>query len=105
VSLQSKQSIFVRMIANLIIFAKEQGYELTFGDAYRNPEVNFPYSHPKSLHYIRLAVDFNVFRNGKLLRSGNDFIDLGEYWENMGGAWGGRFTDGGHFSLEHEGMK
>jgi len=101
----NKQCKLTRLIANLIIFAKEHGYELTVGDAYRNPDVDFPYSHPKSLHKQRLAIDFNVFRNGRLLQDGNSFIDLGEFWENMGGIWGGRFKDGSHFSIEHEGMK
>jgi len=30
---------------------------------------------------------------------------LGEYWEGMGGSWGGRFSDGNHFSLTHNGVK
>ncbi|HAO1973206.1 TPA: M15 family peptidase, partial [Escherichia coli] len=31
----------------------------------------------------------------------------GEYWESIGGTWGGRFSraDGNHFSLEHNGVK
>jgi len=30
---------------------------------------------------------------------------LGLYWESIGGSWGGRFGDGNHFSLEHEGRR
>lgn len=30
---------------------------------------------------------------------------LGEYWESIGGTWGGRFNDGNHYSLEHNGVK
>ena len=101
----NKQCKLTRLIANLIIFAKEHGYELTVGDAYRDPRATFPYSHEKSLHKQRLAIDFNVFRYGRLLTDGASFIELGEFWENMGGTWGGRFNDGGHFSIEHEGMK
>ena len=33
-SIREKQSKFVRMVADLIIFAYEHGYELTFGDAW-----------------------------------------------------------------------
>ncbi|HBJ0947911.1 TPA: M15 family metallopeptidase, partial [Escherichia coli] len=32
----------------------------------------------------------------------------GEYWESLGGSWGGRFKsrpDGNHFSLEHNGVR
>lgn len=33
---------------------------------------------------------------------------LGQYWESLGGSWGGRFKsrpDGNHFSLEHDGVR
>lgn len=30
---------------------------------------------------------------------------IGEYWESIGGAWGGRFNDGNHYSLGHGGRK
>lgn len=102
-SLREKQSKFVWMIADLIIFAQENGYELTFGDAYRDPRC--PYGHPKSLHKMRLAVDFNLFKDGKWLKNTEDHKPLGEYWESIGGTWGGRFSDGNHYSLEHEGQK
>lgn len=60
-----------------------------------------------SLHQKRLAVDFNVFKDGKLLTDGSQFEDLGVYWEGLAPdcRWGGRFKDGGHFSLEHEGIR
>ena len=102
-SLREKQSEFVRMIAKLIVKADELGYELTFGDAYRSPEVK--YGHPRSLHRSRLAVDFNLFKDGKYLTSTEVHKPLGEYWESIGGSWGGRFNDGNHYSLEHDGMK
>ena len=104
-TLSEKQSTFTQMIGLLIAFAFKNNYNLTFGDAYRDHRATFPYSHPNSLHHIRLAVDFNVFKEGHLLLHGKEFLDLGEYWENLGGTWGGRFKDGGHFSLEHGGMK
>lgn len=101
-TLREKQSKFARMIADLIIWAYDHGYELTFGDAYRDPRVH--YGHPKSLHRSRLAIDLNVFRDGVYLQIGEQYPDLGEYWESIGGSWGGRFQDGNHFSLEHGGM-
>lgn len=91
------------MIAWLILYAEFRGYEVTLGDAYRDKRVT--YGHPNSLHRNRLAVDLNIFKDGKYLENGDDYKDLGEYWEAIGGAWGGRFGDGNHFSLEHEGMK
>ena len=110
-TLRQKQSRFTRMIGKLIEFATANGYELTFGDAYRDPRVHGEfgerksYSHPKSLHKMRLAIDFNLFRQGQYLTGTHDYRPLGEYWESIGGSWGGRFNDGNHFSLEHEGMK
>lgn len=99
-TLRQKQSKFVRMVADLIIFAYNSGYELSFGDAWAKT------GHKKnSNHYIRLAIDLNLFKNEKWLSETEDHLPLGEYWEALGGAWGGRFQDGNHYSLEHEGRK
>jgi len=103
VTLGEKQRIFTQMIGQLIRWAYDHGYELTFGDAYRDPRV--PYGHPKSLHKERLAVDFNLFKDGKYLKETDDHRPLGEYWESIGGSWGGRFKDGNHYSLEHGGVR
>ena len=102
-ALSTKQQRFTRMIARLIIYAESLGYGLTFGDAYRDPRTK--YGHKNSLHRKRLAVDFNLFKGNNYLTKTEDYLPLGEYWEKMGGSWGGRFKDGNHFSLEHEGMK
>lgn len=111
-TLRQKQSRFVRMVGQLIQHADSLGYSLTFGDAYRDPRhhgefgVKRGYSAAKSLHKLRLAIDFNLFdRGGAWLSKTEDFRALGEYWESIGGAWGGRFGDGNHFSLEHGGAK
>lgn len=99
-SLRQKQSRLVRMISLLILHADSLGYELTFGDAYAQS------GHmTRSLHYKRLAIDLNLFKDGKYLRKSSDHLPLGEYWESMGGAWGGRFQDGNHYSLEHKGRR
>ena len=99
-TLREKQSKFVKMVALLIQYAYELGYELTFGDTYARDGHIFG-----SLHYIRLAVDLNLFRDGEYLTSTEDHLVLGEFWESIGGSWGGRFRDGNHYSLEHNGRK
>ena len=110
-TLGQKQRKFTRMVAQLIDYAYENGYELTFGDAYRDPRlhgdvgVKKSYSSANSLHKSRLAVDFNLFKNGQYLTATEDHRALGEYWESIGGSWGGRFNDGNHYSLEHQGRK
>jgi hypothetical protein len=102
-TLSEKQQDFAQAVAGLIYEAVRLGYAITFGDAYRDPRVL--YVMKTSLHRIRLAIDLNVFKDGKYLTDGSMYTDLGEYWESVGGAWGGRFQDGNHFSFEHEGRK
>lgn len=109
-TLSEKQAKFTQMIGEFIAKAYPMGYQLTFGEAYRTPEqaelnAKKGIGIKNSLHTIRLAVDFNVFKNGYWLKEGKEFEDLGKVWESMGGSWGGRFKDGNHFSLEHEGRK
>lgn len=103
-TLRQKQSQFVKMVAQLIDFAFRSGYELTFGEAYRPPETAALYASQgkgiaKSKHTSRLAVDFNLFKGGKYLSKTSDHLPLGEYWESIGGRWGGRFNDGNHYEL------
>jgi len=97
-TLRQKQSKFVQMIWLLMLYAYEQGYELTFGDAYAKDGHS-----ENSLHYDRLAVDFNLFKDGVYLKETEDHKPLGEFWEKIGGSWGGRFQDGNHYSLSHDG--
>lgn len=110
-TLGQKQRKFTEMISRLIAFAYGQGYELTFGDAYRDPRAHGQvgekksYSSANSLHKERLAVDFNLFKDGKYLSRTEDYKPLGDYWESIGGTWGGKFSDGNHFSIEHGGRK
>lgn len=104
-TLRQKQSEFARCIGLLIQYATQMGYEVTFGDAYRDPRVE--YGHPKSCHKKRLAVDLNLFKNGKYIRSSKGHTQLGEFWESLHplARWGGRFKDGNHYSFEHGGVK
>lgn len=101
-SLRQVQSRFAFMVALLLIKAKSLGYEFTFGESYDDDNTG----HMKgSLHYIRLAQDLNLFKDGKFLDINEDHKPLGEWWESIGGAWGGRFSDGNHYSLAYGGKK
>lgn len=110
-SLGTMQRKLPPMISKLITYAYDQGYELTFGDAYRDPRVHgalgekVGYGHKNSAHKKRLAIDLNLFKDGQYLTSTEDHRFLGEYWESLGGTWGGRFADGNHYSLEYLGVK
>lgn len=104
--LRDKQAQFARMAAQLILKAFELGYGVTLGDAFRDPRV--PYGHTNSLHRYRLAIDLNLFdKDGNYLQGTEDHRKLGEWWESIGGTWGGRFPDGdgNHYSLAYNGMR
>lgn len=105
-TLRQLQSKFAHNVILLMLTAEGMGYEVTLGDAYRDPDYNKAIGgHPKSLHTRRLAIDLNLFRRGKYLKTTEAYRPLGEWWEARGGAWGGRFDDGNHFSFEYEGVK
>ncbi len=94
-SLRATQTVFALKVPHLILKAFEMGYEVTLGDAYRDPRC--PYGSKSSRHKSRLAIDLNLFKNGKFLESTEDHRPLGEWWEAQGGIWGGRFNDGNHY--------
>ena len=111
--LLEKQIKFTLMIAELIGYAYRSGYQLTFGDAYRDPRVHGDfgekksYAAAKSVHKLRLAVDFNLFKHGKLLtgiQAEEAHHDLHDYWDMLGGA--PRIEkDLNHYSMEMYGVR
>lgn len=87
------------MVADLIIHAYDLGYELTFGDAYATSGHK-----DNSNHYIRLAIDLNLFKGGKWLTDGTGHDELHDHWDSIGGAK--RIEhDLNHYSLEWEGRR
>ena len=100
-TLRQKQTQFAWMISELLRYIEGSDYEVTFAEAYRRKGVGNDWS----LHRKRLAIDLNLFKNGRYLRKTKEYERIGKVWETMGGAWGGRFGDGNHFSLEHRGVK
>lgn len=104
------QQRFAVMVGKLLMQADAMGYGVTLGEAYRPPELAALYARQgrgiaNSLHTQRLAVDLHLFRDGKFLSTTEAHAPLGEWWESIGGAWGGRFNDGGHYSLTYGGRK
>lgn len=109
-TLGEKQRKFSKMLAELILWAYEQGYEIAIGEVYRTPEqaaLNAKKGSgiKNSLHTMCLAADLNLFKDDVYLTRTEDHTELGKHWEEMGGSWGGRFGDGNHYSLEHNGIK
>lgn len=105
-TLRQKQSRFAFLIARLLIFISENDYEVTFGETYRTPE-QAKLNEKKgtgvrnSLHTKRLAIDLNLFKDGKYLSSTESHRLFGEWWERQHSncRWGGRFKDGNHYEF------
>lgn len=108
-TLRQRQSIFLRNVAKLIAYAfDELGVELTGGELYRTAEqqaihVKNGLSKVKmSRHQQRLAIDLNLFIDGKYVTETEKYKPLAEYWkslhpENRAGydfGW-----DGNHFEM------
>jgi hypothetical protein len=94
------------MIGELICFAYCRGYEMSLGRGRVSVEENERQrGHKGSLHMKGLAQDLNLFKDGKYLTKTQDHQELGEFWESIGGTWGGRWGDGNHYSFEFQGMK
>lgn len=113
-TLGERQRVFTRLVAKLIEHAYETGYGLTFGEAYRTPEqaalnAKTGKGIASSLHGMRLAIDLNLFRDGKFLANSEDHRPLGEYWKTLHPdcCWGGDFSrpDGNHYSMTYGGIK
>lgn len=102
-TLGEKQEKFSLMLSELIQYAYSQGYKIRLGHVMRCADCRT--GSEVSLHKLKLAADLNLFKDGKFLSTTEDHLFLGEKWEAMGGSWGGRFRDGNHYSLEHEGRK
>jgi len=103
-TLSQKQGHFAFMVGRLLAFVDGlPGYYVTFGDAYSKPA--YCEHMPDSLHFSRLAVDLNLFVDGEYRPETEAYLPLGLFWESIGGSWGGRFKDGNHFSLSHNGKK
>ena len=114
--LSEKQRIFTRNIAKLIVYAYQNGFELTFGEAFRTNEQQMIYVQTgksqtmNSNHLRRLAIDFNIFKDGNLTYKWEDIKPLGDYWESLhtlnrwGGDWNKNdkkdgFLDTPHFEM------
>lgn len=111
-TLGQKQQIFTANVGRLILWAVSNGYRLTLGEAYRTPEqaaLNAKAGRgiAGSVHTLRLAVDLNLFIDGKYITDSEGHRPLGEYWKSLhvDNRWGGDFRrpDGNHYSMTHQG--
>lgn len=121
--LNLKQRTFAFNFGRLLAWIYANGYEVTFGEAYRTPEQQAIYLKEgktkvaTSQHTLRLAMDLNLMKTPE---SGYGYITdsaayrpLGDYWESLhhNNRWGGdwnkngkmsdeKFLDGNHFEMQ-----
>lgn len=118
-TLRQKQVIFLQNFAKLILWADQNGYEVTAGELFRTEEqhaFNLKKGLTKtahSLHQDRLAGDLNLFKDGQFLTDTALYKPLGTYWCSLhpDNRWGGdwnkngnhldeKFSDGNHFEMQ-----
>lgn len=114
-NLIQKQKAFSVLVADLILQADFLGYEVTLGEAWRPPETARKYAEDgrgtaNSNHCQKIAIDLNLFKDGVWLTKTSQYQELGLWWEEQSTdglrcCWGGRFGDGNHFSVEHNGVR
>lgn len=98
-SLVGEQWLFLKDVAKLIGYAESQGFVLTGGELFRTAEQQALHVKAgrsktfQSNHLNRLAIDFNIFKDGVLLSSEAVTRPLGVFWESLDtkNRWGGNF--------------
>ena len=114
-SLGDDQRTFALLVAEFIVWIYQKGYEVTLGDAYRDPRVhggygeNLGYGSHLSYHKKKLAIDLNLFEHQppledlQYLTTTADHAPLGAKWKSMHPecSWGGDFKnpDANHYSF------
>jgi hypothetical protein len=124
-SLGSQQEAFAEKLGKLLEVIYSKGYHVRIGDVWAHdvgPLLAFlsqlrPYLPDNLLtardsletwaklirhksgskHYIKAAADLNLFKSGQYYNKTEDHLEFGEYWESIGGVWGGRWNDGNHY--------
>ncbi len=104
-TLREKQNLFMQLLPRLLDKINET-HLCTGGDLWSKP--GYKAHMTNSVHYIRLAIDINLFtKEGTYITDSLIHQPFGEFWEGLNPLcrWGGRFKDGNHYSIEHEGRK
>lgn len=107
-SLVKEQAAFLLDAAKLIQKATEMGWTVTGGELYRTAEQQEIYLRTgrsktmQSNHLMRLAIDLNFFKDGKLIYDIPALTEVGKFWEslspqNSAGMFWKSFKDVPHF--------
>ena len=113
-TLGRKQEIFAEHLSTLIELMFKMGYRVRIGEVERSKQEAIRRGFRNSNHTRRLAADLHLFKDGKYLPKTEDHRVFGEIWESFSRvidgtkinfAWGGRFKDGNHYSIQHGRVK
>jgi len=86
-------------VAFLILEAERRGYSVTFGDAWASA------GHMAgSNHYRRLAIDLNLFKDGRYITDDEGHKELHEWWVDKCGGAEMIAGDANHYSFKHNGV-
>lgn len=108
-TLRERQSLFIQNFAKLILWAFENGYEVTAGELLRTPEQQQIYikkglsKAERSRHQDKLAGDLNLFVGGVYQTAKSPYKPLADYWKSLhsdnvaGYDWG---WDANHFEMK-----
>ena len=112
-TLGQTQRAFASCVGQLLHFIDETpGWSVSFDWAYRPPECAKHLAIDgkgiiNSNHTRRLAIDLNFFRGDEYITDSRLIEPFGIAWEGLHplARWGGRFSDGGHFSFQWGGVR
>lgn len=108
--LRELRCVFTQCLARLILKMQEFGRDCALAEGMDRKTAKDPTTdHMKcSLHEIGLAQDIDLYtKDGTYLDKTDDHKVFGEWWEKQHplARWGGRFSDGNHYSFEYQGKK
>lgn len=107
-TLREARCLFSHHVALLIMEAQHLGFEVAIGEVVRDQRTAAANAAAgkgisNSVHLLGLAVDLNLYRDGKYLTLTSDHAELGAWWKAQHPLfrWGGDFTrqDGNHYSM------
>lgn len=115
-TLGEKQRLFMKLLGEFLVWIYAQpGLTVAGGQLQRTKAEALANAASgagiaNSLHLLCLAIDLSLFIAGAYKTDSESYRALGEKWKSMHplARWGGDFVsrpDGGHFSLEHEGIR
>ena len=99
--LSEKQQTFARNVGLLLGWVySHKDWGVSLGEVHRPRVLQYLYLWAKrsqtlkSKHLDRLAIDLNLFIDGKYITDPEKYRTLGEFWESLHpkNVWGGRFS-------------